>query len=281
MDNIIKTLVAAKNRSSLLSATVLSTFLALGSTSKAADYTLTDLGTVAHVDADSGAGMDSWKVSGAEQLVKQWFYYRVGGTGFAMPINTISSSTHLGGSANSLFLNYANAQVSLTITYVLTGGGAGAGSADIQETISVQNVSNNSLDFHFFQYSDFNLVGAAPDTVQFLGTDSVKQTEGLFGIQEGIISPPSSHLEAGYAGVGGTLDKILNTADYNLNDVSGPLTGDVTWAFQWDRSIGAGESLTILKDKTLIIPVIPEPSAMTLLGLGLVAVGSFRRRNVR
>ncbi len=278
MDTIIKTLVAAKNRSSLLYATVLSTFLALGSTSKAADYTLTDLGTVAHVNADSGAGMDSWKVSGAEQLVKQWFYYRVGTGVSALPINTISSSSLLGGSANSLFLNYSNAQVSLTITYVLTGGGAGAGSADIQETINVQNVSNNSLDFHFFQYSDFNLVGAAPDTVQFLGTDIVKQTEGLFGIQEGIISPPSSHLEAGFAGAGGTLDKILNTADYNLNDNFGSLTGDVTWSFQWDRSIGAGESLTILKDKTLIIPVIPEPSAMALLGLGLASVGAFRRR---
>ncbi len=254
-------------------------FLSGGLSSQAATYTLTDLGTTAHVDADSGAGMDSWQIGGTEHLAKQWFYYRIGAGVANQPINAIGSSTLLGSGANYLALNYANSQVSLTLTYILTGGGYGAGSADIQETIQVQNVSASPLTFHFFQYSDFNLLDGLPnDTVEFLGVDSVKQTQGVFGIQEGIVTPPSSRLEAGYAGVGGTLDNLLNTpTGYDLNNNSGPITGDVTWSFQWDHTINPGDSLTILKDKTLIVPIIPEPTALSLIGLGLIAM-SFRKR---
>ena len=46
--------------------------------SQAADYTLTASGTSAHIDADSGAGMNNWQVGGANHLQKQWFYVRVG-----------------------------------------------------------------------------------------------------------------------------------------------------------------------------------------------------------
>lgn len=253
--------------------------LTIGLNSQAVNYPLSDLGTTANVDADSGAGMNSWVVGGAEHLAKQWFYYRTGAGGYALPLNSVSSSVFLGGGANYLALKYANAQVSFTLTYALTGGGYGAGSADIQETIDVQNMSGSPLDVHFFQYSDFNLIDNLPnDTVEFLGLDSVKQTQGIFGIQEGIITPPSSHLEAGQAGAGGTLDNLLNTAGYNLNDNWGPITGDVTWSFQWDQTLAPGQSLMILKDKTLIVPVIPEPGTLSLIGVGLAAVGVWRRR---
>jgi hypothetical protein len=254
-------------------------FFLTSNTSQAASYTLTDLGTTAHVDADSGAGMDSWQIGGTEHLAKQWFYYRIGSGVQNQPINAIGASTFLGGGPNYLALNYANSQVSLTLTYILTGGGYGAGSADIQETIQVQNVSASPISFHFFQYSDFNLIDGLPnDTVEFLGVDSVKQTQGVFGIQEGIVTPPSSRLEAGYAGLGGTLDNLLNTpTGYDLNNNSGPITGDVTWSFQWDHTIQPGASLTILKDKTLIVPVIPEPTALSLIGLGIIAMGACKR----
>jgi hypothetical protein len=75
----------------------------------------------------------------------------------------------------------------------LTGGTLGAGSADILESIVVQNNSGALLPFSLFQYSNFDLLGTpGGDTVNFLTWDSVKQNEGLFGIQEGIIQPTAS-----------------------------------------------------------------------------------------
>jgi hypothetical protein len=117
------------------------------------------------------------------------------------------------------------------------------------------------------------------DQVEFLSSSSVLQTEGVFGIQEGIIQPPSSYREAGFAGPGGTENKLLTIPGYNLNNVNGPLVGDVTWAFQWDSIIGAGQSLEIYKDKTLIVPVIPEPSVLALVGIGAGLL--LRRRLVK
>jgi hypothetical protein len=221
--------------------------------------------------------MDNWTVGGQNHLQTQWFLFRVG-NGLAQPINAIGPSTLLHHSADTLVLSYANAQFSLTVSYILTGGGMGAGSADILETVSVNNLSGAPLDFHFFQYSDFNLLGTpGNDQVEFLSNSSVVQTEGLFGIQEGIIQPPSNYREAALAGAGGTQSKLLTIPGYNLNNVAGPLDGDVTWAFQWDSVIGAGQSLEIYKDKTLIVPIIPEPSVLALVGVG---VGLLLRRRL-
>jgi len=245
-------------------------------------YTLTDNGSTALVDPDSGAGMYHWSIDGQNQLEKQWFYFRVGNLDVAQPINSISSSILLNNNANTLVTSYANAQFSLTISYVLTGGSFGAGSADILETISVQNNSGSPLDFHLFQYSNFDLLGTPGlDSVQFLGLDSVIQKEGLFGIQEGIIQPEASFGEASLAGLGGTLDKLTTVPGYNLNNNMGPITGDVTWAFQWDYTIANGASLDVFKDKTLIVPTIPEPTSLSLIavGLGALLTASSRRRS--
>lgn len=245
----------------------------------AASVTLTNLGSNANIDLDSGAGMNWWDIDGQNQLQMQWFNYRVGNSGLAQSINSISAANILYTNANTLVASYANAQFTLTISYLLTGGSYGAGSADILETISIQNHSGGTLDFNLFQYSNFDLLGTTlGDTVEFLGLDSVVQKEGVFGIQEGIIQPAANHAEAAYAGPGGTLDKLATIAGYNLNDNLGPISGDVTWAFQWNYQIADGSSLEIFKDKTLIVPVIPEPSALSLIAAGLAALVTFGRR---
>jgi hypothetical protein len=241
-------------------------------------YSISHGGSTAEIDADGGAGMKKWEVGGVNQLQEQWFYYRLGG-GLAQPINALSPSSLLYNDANTLILKYANAQLSFTVSYLLTGGGLGAGSADILETVVVDNLSGGPLDLHFFQYSDFNLLGTpGGDKVEFLSASSVLQTEGLFGIQEGIIQPPSSHREAAFTGLGGSKANLLGVPGYNLNDADGPLVGDVTWSFQWDAMIAPGQSLEIYKDKTLIVPSIPEPSVMALTAICLGAGMLMRRR---
>jgi len=266
------------NKTRLLGAAITIAAVLGANVASAASYVLTDGGSTARIDADSGAGMYDWEVSNQDQLEKQWFYYRTD-SGVAKPLNSISASSLLFSTANTLVTSYGNNDFTVTISYILTGGSLGAGSADILETINVQNNSSAALPFSLFQYSNFDLLGTgANDTVQFLGWDSVKQTEGVFGIQEGIIQPTASYREAALTGPGGTLDNLANIPGYNLNDNGGPLAGDVTWAFQWDYTIPSGGSLDVYKDKTLIVPVVPEPASAAIILLGVGALAAVRRR---
>lgn len=232
------------------------------------------------VDVDSAAGMNSWIVDTApsqNQLNKQWFYYRIGG-GLAKPINTISAAAVNNPDSQTLEAIYSNAQFTLTVSYVLNGAGTGTGLADIGETISVLNTSGAPLDFHLFQYSDFNLSGTPGGDSILIGNafDSVIQWEGTTAIGETAAQPPASRGEAALAFT--TLNNLNTIPGYDLNNNIGPLSGDVTWSFQWDREIGAGLSLDVFKDKQMYIAPVPEPTAISIIAVALGAAGFLRRR---
>ena len=60
----------------------------------------------------------------------------------------------------------------------------------------------------------------------------------------------------------------------------GPVSGDVAWAFEWSASLAAGGELNISKDKGLSVTLIPEPSALAFIALGIGALGlSLRRKS--
>lgn len=250
--------------------------------SQAVNHILSDNGSTAQVDVDSVAGMHWWDVDGVNnQLQKQWFYYRIGG-GLAQPINTISTASVDYSTANSLGVTYTSpGSFSLSVEYSLTGGGIGSGNGDMLETISVINLGAPSLDFHLFQYSNFDLLGTpGNDSVGISSTgtgyDSAVHWEGAYGISEGIVSPEASRAEAALAF--GTETSLTTIPGYNLNNNLSVLNGDVTWAFQWDNEIAANDGLFIFKDKSMSIAPIPEPSTVALVLLGLAAAGLKGRR---
>src|SRR6266446_6546710 len=128
--------------------------------------TLSDGNSVAHLDPGSQAGMYYWAVLNSpdtyqNQLNKQWFWYRVGTTGPEASIDTLTLLTPSQPTANHVTMTYLDTlgRFNLTIDYLLTGGTPTSGTADIAENIRINNTSGAPLNYHFFQYSDFDMGG--------------------------------------------------------------------------------------------------------------------------
>jgi hypothetical protein len=263
----------------------------------AQNITMQDGGSTSIINPGNGtglAGVNSWSVDtlNQSQLNQQWFFYSIQGVngGVARSIDTIgaASVTTLSGAdgINDVRMTYANSQLSASIEYILTGNGAGSGSADMQEAILLQNVGSSTITLSFFQYSDFNLLGGQNDTVHIFGSPGswtgATQTAGGTGgsgLAELINAPNANHAEANT--VGSTLYRLNNEADLTLSDIADAGSGDVTWALQWTTTLNPGGKFEISKDKGLAIQIVPEPgtTALAMLG-GLCLMGwTIRRRH--
>lgn len=241
-------------------------------------FNLTDANSSLVVDTGSQAGAQDWFIDGINVLNQQWFWYRIGSTGPEHSIDTIDATpTETLLDPATLKITYTNSQLSVDILYALIGGTPGSRTSDVAETIRISNVGGTRLDLHFFQYSDFDL-SPGGDRVQ-LSANHADQTPAGFGmmISETVITPQASHGEANI--FSNTLDKLNDGSATTLNDVLTAGPGDATWAFQWDRSIAAGGSFIISKDKN-IAPTVPEPTAIALLGGVLLLIARKLRTHV-
>ena len=256
------------------------------SPSHAQIVTLTDNNSVAQVNVGSQAGMFNWFVQGQDQLAQQWFWYSIGNTA-PQSIDTISAPTiSLYNGTRGLSVMYNNGSYSVSIDYLLSGGSVvGPGqfaASDIGENIRILNQTANPLSFKFYQYSDFDLGGLGNDTVQ-LGQNlrglfnEASQTDPLAGLTETVVTPGAIHGEANlFPTTLATLNNGINPV--TLNDTVGPVgPGDATWALEWDFVINPGATALISKDKYLTV-LIPEPSSLTLLGLGAAVALAWKRR---
>jgi hypothetical protein len=247
--------------------------------------TLTDNNATAVVDTGSQAGMNFWSVDGngiggQNQLMQQWFWYRVDG-GLQHSIDTIGTANNTHTTANTLTTTYTSPNLfSISIMYTLVGSGFGSGQSDIQEGIQIHNFTTTSLNISFYQYSHFTLLGENFGNTVTMDNASAYQQNGQTGIAESIVAPDASAFEANTnGGTGSTLYKLNNNPGLVLSGTSGTQTasGDVTWSFQWDFSVPGSGTQDITKDKLLNISFVPEPSALGLAAVGY-AVFALRRR---
>ena len=275
--------------------------LAAGSMSVATaqDVTLSDNTSVATVNLGGGtglAGMNSWTIAGQSQLNQQWFWYRIGNDSSGQHrLDSLGAPTIVSQTANFIDArydgSYSGQNFSIEISYTLQGGDTSGTnwSSDISETISIKNNSAAPLSMHFFQYSDFALVGSqGKETANiyqngsFFSQATVTKVSALTQVSETIDQPLADHAEAAIANLpGNTLDRLNSGAPITLNDNNlnaGPDdVNDATWALEWDPTIAPGDSTDILKDKTIHVEEVPEPSSIGLLIGGALLLGLRRR----
>ena len=239
-------------------------------------FTLADDNSVALFNTQVPANNFSWTVDGVSQLNTQAFWFRVGNAPeqsvHTLPLGgELATNTNFDPSPDTLFVRYNGPGFQIENRYVLDGGSLGSGASDMGEQISITNLTGGPLNFHFFQYADFDLNGTAlGDAAVFTNPNTVRQFEPGTELTETVVTPVPAHREIALFPV--TLNKLNDGVPSTLSDVPpfgavfGP--GNVTWAYQWDFLLQPGDTFQISKDKNLHAPdPIPEPGTGVLLSL--------------
>jgi len=209
-------------------------------------------------------GANSWEVDSIDNLFQQWFWFRVGSEGGEFPLDTLTldpvspSAEDLDEDEGdeTLTVTYSDGEcLSVEITWTLKGGPIDSGASTIFEEIVITDPCGDVI--HFFQYSDFDLGGVGKDftddTVVILGesTNVALQTDvtGSTFLSETVVDKPPDHSEVGL--FADLLIRLNNGDPTTLDDSTGPIDGDVIWAFQWDIDFETIETFTIGKCKRI------------------------------
>jgi hypothetical protein len=259
----------------------------------AADFTLVNNNSTLGINAVSGgsgpAGINSWVVDGVEQLKFQSFYYRIG-TGPEYALDNITSTPFVSFTGGGIDITYSNSSLSLLLSYDLFGNQVGSQNSGLGYSVQVLNKLGTSLDFHLFQYSDYDLGGTSAGQnvvmekitsgpVSLRKFKSAGQTFGpmwmtnVFSLTA--LPSPTPLAEAGL--YNSTLLSLTDGAQTTLNNATNAGPGDVAYAVQWDIALAGNSSASLSGSFTM---AVPEPSSFSFLiasMLGLAGM-SYRRR---
>lgn len=232
--------------------------------------------------AGTSAGLYQWKVDQVNRMFQEWFWFRVGNTAAERPVADLSRtftrwsdvSEYAGNDV--LSLKYAEVDPGtpesfmIEVIFTLMGGPTGSGQSDMAETIKITNTGTTPLDMHFFEYTNFDI--SASDTITFPNANTVVQSGAGGMVAETVVTPSPSHRQAGLASA--ILGSLTDATATTLTDNAGAGPGDLAWVYEWERTIPAGDSLIISKDKN----IVPEPATMVLMAGGLMMSLVLRRK---
>lgn len=202
--------------------------------------------------------------------------------------STLPSPTTIGAVGNQMTLTWNSLGGSLSTisgTLVLTLVENSANLATLDAVFTLTNDNEIPEDLVLFNMIDIDLQPTA-------GNDSV--AGGLSGL---IVTQATDARAARFTGLGATgfLVRPFGATDVGAELSNGTATnfantgvpfgpGDMTAGYQWDVSLGAGQSaaissrIEIALDGNLPQDGVPEPSSIMLLGAGLAGLAYFRRR---
>ena len=272
-----------KKRNVWLGTIVLACLVALGTASEA-QIILDDLNSTVMVNDTPGSPvMNGWSVDGVSQLWNLDYYYRIGSTGPEAQLNTLAPHFATVATDTNPFTDPRDDVVSMLYTtpgfidvelkISLMGGSEGSRWSDVAHQVRISNTGTEALDFHLFEYADFDLGGTeGGDTGTIDPLNKVMQSDGAWSMaMSEVVTPDFSHWEiANYPTLFNSLNDGATTV---LNDYAGPVAGDVEYALQWDMVIQPGQTFILSKDML----IIPEPSSIAMIGL-VSGFGLFIRR---
>jgi len=227
---------------------------------QAESFTLVDENSEVDIQVDFQSGLNFWEVDSVDNIFQQWFWFRTGSSSSESSIDsltrgtTVTTDTDGDGFFDTLSVEYSDECLSVEITWTLKGRSPGSGDSTIFESIAISNLEVACPDdIHFFQYSDFDLAGAFFDDVtEIVDPSTAVQSNGLADpittISETVVSPIPDHHEVGF--FDSIRAKLNDGSLTTLDDSTGPIEGDGTWAFQWDFVLGE-EPFTIEKCKRI------------------------------
>lgn len=233
-------------------------------------YTISHLNSTADINAN---GWVSWTVDGVSQLFQANNFYRIGNSSSEANLGTLTSAVDAG--SRFLSIDYTLEGIfTANVTYTILGGATGSGFSDMSQQFSITNLTNSALDFHFFQYTDFDLSGTiSNDLGQHLNESNITQSDNRTQVTTTFatpsrwqISPFSNILTSLQDGSATDLDNtVLSGGPY-----------DATWAIQNDWTIGAGSTVGYSSDSRMT--AVPEPATMLLFGTGIAGLAGIARR---
>jgi hypothetical protein len=252
--------------------------------------TLSDLNSVVQIDTTDTAlppspGVFSWQVDGVNQVFQQLWFYSVNGG----PRTLVNSLTPTSSSAQNLNANPGNDKLTthymhgsllhLDAVHRLTGGLAGSNTSRLEQSLVVENLSAGPLDLQLFAYADFDVGGDTfNNSTALTGPSAALQTFGSWAVTESV-SPGALHA---MVGASPNVSVLIEFTLDDLDGTAGPIVDDGTFAFQWNVTLGPGQTITLGRDAN--VNPVPEPGSLALLAAMTGAGGSLwilRRRHRR
>lgn len=254
---------------------------------QAASFTLTDNNS--EITVNDRNGITVWYVDGSpDNVFISNYYYRIGATGNEFPFfDGLGTPTVTQPTDNQLEFTYTGTDIEAVVNYQLSGEDLGSNRSFINKSVTLTNLSPQNLDFHLFDYSDFDIKfnqldqrdqAIALDFGTILLNSATKPLSILTQV-----SPTPSHYEIAdfltlYFKFFIDQDGATTLTNTPLLNVPFPIPpSDNAFAFQWNFNLNAGESRTF--NSQFNYASVPEPSSVfSLIGLGILGGISLTRR---
>jgi hypothetical protein len=263
--------------SSVVTAAIILTSLGITARpAKSAVLALSDDNSIAAFDPSfsnipSNNGLLFWTVDNINHLFHNQFWYRIGSTSKENDINALNliGINQTQPASNQLSATYAGNSFEIVLNFQLDGGVPGSGTSSLFQNIDIKNTSSNKLDFHFFNYTDFDLTDNAQDDTTKISNNTATQFDS-FTLAKEVINPSASYYQV--SPFPNILDALSDNFPTSLSNVGGPLTGEDAYAFQWDFVLEPEKSFSIKNYKS--IKPIPEPTINLgyLIGFGFLGM---------